>query len=702
MLRYHIFKQLALSTDSVPIIQLESCFLHPPWVAWLDISSNTLIALAFYLIAALIIYFIQHREDIPTNWVFSTLAITILSYATTHLIEIWNLWFSSDLFVGYLQAINAIISILIASLIIWLIPTILTIPSPNQLKLVNTELTREIKLREEVEKSVDHLNALLEKRVKNRTAALTWMNNKLCKTIKQHQKIEEKLQLTQFVVERSADAVFWITKDGKVIYVNDAACHSLGYSPEEMLDLTIHDINPDFPENSWYLHWNLLKKCGNLKIEAYHLTKHNQKFPVEITLNHLEFKGEEYQCAFARDISDRQKAEIALRQSEARERNKAEQLELALKELRQTQTQLIHTEKMSSLGQLIAGIAHEINNPISFIYGNTGYGKKYITDILELIGIYQKHYPNPESEIQSYIEEIELDFVKEDLPKIMSSMQMGAERIRSIVLSLRNFARLDESDKKLVNIHDGIDSTLLILKNRLNLVTGLAKGKKSEPIQVMQNYGDVPFVECYPGQMNQVFMNILNNAIDALEMSMLPNSWINQNQRLQHNFLDENKQDKTNNQKSLNQNLKNQNNNLSNSIEISVGASNNDYIVSSNKSFNKLLDLEKSNNQGKRKKPTISISTELVDDNLICIRIADNGIGINEEICQRIFDPFFTTKQVGKGTGLGLAISYQIVVEKHGGNIQCNSILGKGSEFVIQIPVKLNQQKKMKSLNKAG
>ena len=702
MLRYHTLKQSILSTDSVPIIQLESCFLHPSWVAWLETTSNTLIALAFYSIAALIIYFIQHRDDIQTNWVFSALAITILSYATTHLIEIWSLWHSSIFFIGYLPAINAIISILIATLIMWLIPKILTIPSPNQLELVNAELVRETKRREQAEKSVDRLNALLEKRVKNRTAALTWINNKLHKNIQKHQKIEEKLQLTQFVVERSADAVFWITKDGKLIYVNDAACHSLGYSPEEMLKLTIHDINPAFPQSSWSLHWNLLKKCGNLKIEAYHTTKHKQKFPVEITLNHLEFKGQEYQCAFARNISDRKKTETALRQSEARERNKAEQLELAFQELRQTQTQLIHTEKMSSLGQLIAGIAHEINNPISFIYGNTSYGKQYITDLLELIYLYQKHYPCPEPEIQSYIEEIELDFVKEDLPKIMSSMQMGAERIRSIVLSLRNFARLDESDKKLVNIHDGIDSTLLILKNRLNLVTGLAKGKKSEPIQVIQNYGDVPFVECYPGQMNQVFMNILNNAIDALEMSMLPNIWVNQNQRLQHNFLEGKKRNKTNKKKPLNLNLKNQNNHLNNSIEVSVGASRNDYIVNNKESFNQLLDIEKLNNQGKRKKPTISISTELVDDNLICIRIADNGIGINEKICQRIFDPFFTTKQVGKGTGLGLAISYQIVVEKHGGNIQCNSVLGKGTELVIQIPLKLKTQKKVTSLNKAG
>ncbi|MGD1698552.1 ATP-binding protein [Dapis sp. BLCC M229] len=697
MLRYFFLKNL----DRTLLLQVGDCWRDPPQLVWLQTTSNILITFAFYSIAALIIYFIHKRQDIERSWIIPILAICILSYATTHLIETWSLWYPSDLLSGLLQAVTAIISILIASIIVLLIPTALTIPSPNQLQLVNAELASEIKRRQQAEKSLQTINALLEQRVENRTRALTWLNNKLRQTVKEQVQVKEKLQLSQFAIERSADAIFWIAKDGKLIYVNDAACHSLGYSPEELLSMTIHEINSDFPKNSWSLHWNLLKKCGHLKIEAYHFNKHNHKFPVEITLNHLEFKGKEYQCLFARDISDRKKFEIALRNSEARERNKAEQLETALQELRQTQTQLIQTEKMSSLGQLVAGIAHEINNPISFIYGNISYSNQYIKDLLELIDIYQQHYPTPDAEIKSHIEEIELGFIKQDLPKIMSSMQSGAERIRSIILSLRNFARLDESEKKLVNIHDGINSTLLILKNRLNLVTGLATGIKSEEIQIIKNYGDLPLVECYPGHLNQVFMNVLNNAIDALEISILSNSWIAQNKQLSHTVLDMKKRSHIQSKTTLNISSKITNNNRQTSLE-NLGYSRKAWVVNSNKNSNQILDLAKQNHREKLKKPTISISTEIVDNNFISIRIADNGLGMNEQRSKQIFDPFFTTKPVGKGTGLGLAISYKIIVEKHGGNIQCNPALGEGCEFVIQIPVKLKKQEKVTSFHKAG
>ncbi|NES02898.1 MAG: PAS domain S-box protein [Okeania sp. SIO2F4] len=697
MLRYFFLNNL----DRTLLLQVGDCWRDPPQLVWLQTTSNILITFAFYSIAALIIYFIHKRQDIERSWIIPILAICILSYATTHLIETWSLWYPSDLLSGLLQAVTAIISILIASIIVLLIPTALTIPSPNQLQLVNAELASEIQRRQQAEKLVQTVNGLLEQRVENRTRALTWLNNKLRQTVKEQVQVKEKLQLSQFAIERSADAIFWIAKDGKLIYVNDAACHSLGYSPEELLSMTIHEINSDFPKNSWSLHWNLLKKCGHLKIEAYHFNKHNKKFPVEITLNHLEFKGKEYQCIFARDISDRKKAEIALRKSEARERNKAEQLETVLKELRQTQAQLIQTEKMSSLGQLVAGIAHEINNPISFIYGNISYSNQYIKDILELIDLYQQNYPTPDAEIQSHIEEIELGFVKEDLPKIMSSMQSGAERIRSIILSLRNFARLDESEKKLVNIHDGINSTLLILKNRLNLVTGLATGIKSEEIQIIKNYGDLPLVECYPGHLNQVFMNVLNNAIDSLEISILSNSWIAQNKQLSHTVLDMKKWSHIHSKTTLNISSKITNNNRQTSLE-NLGNSRKYWVVNSNKNSNQILDLAKQNHREKLKKPTISISTEIVDNNFICIRIGDNGLGMNEQISKQIFDPFFTTKPVGKGTGLGLAISYKIIVEKHGGNIQCNPALGEGCEFVIQIPVKLKKQEKVTSFQKAG
>lgn len=175
-------------------------------------------------------------------------------------------------------------------------------------------------------------------------------------------------------------------------------------------------------------------------------------------------------------------------------------------ELKQAQTHLIQTEKMSGLGQMVAGVAHEINNPVNFIYGNLNHASEYIQELIDLLNLYQQHYPHPNSEIQDYIKTIELDFIAEDLPKIFSSMKVGADRIRQIVLSLRNFSRLDEAERKPVNLHEGIDSTLLILHHRLK-----------DRIEIVKKYEDLLPVECYPAQLNQVFMNILSNAIDAVE-----------------------------------------------------------------------------------------------------------------------------------------------------------------------------------------
>jgi len=192
-------------------------------------------------------------------------------------------------------------------------------------------------------------------------------------------------------------------------------------------------------------------------------------------------------------------------------KQQAQKLAEALHELQTTQTQLIQTEKMSSLGQLVAGVAHEINNPVNFIYGNLSHVREYADDLLGMLHLYQQHYPNPDPEICDRAEEIDLEFLTEDMPKTLTSMNIGVERIRQIVMSLRNFSRLDEAEMKVVDIHEGIDSTLLILQHRLKLKSDAVD------IEVVKQYGDLPLVECYAGQLNQVFMNVLSNAIDALE-----------------------------------------------------------------------------------------------------------------------------------------------------------------------------------------
>ncbi|KAF3886376.1 MULTISPECIES: trifunctional serine/threonine-protein kinase/ATP-binding protein/sensor histidine kinase [Nostocales] len=322
------------------------------------------------------------------------------------------------------------------------------------------------------------------------------------------------------------------------------------------------------------------------------------------------------------EISDRKRVE-------AERQQKSLELEIALQELQHAQLQIVQNEKMSALGSLVAGVAHEINNPVGFIAGNLQPALDYIEDTFGLIDLYQQEYPNPSTVIQNKIAAIEFEYIREDLPKLIGSMKLGVQRIRDISTSLRIFSRADRDYKVPFHLHSGINSTILILKHRL-------KANDTRPaIEVVTDYGNIPEIECFPGQINQVFMNILANAIDAIEESFINGHGLPANSKIP-------------------------------TIAICT------YLTRSSNVMPMTHDEE-----------------QLTHDRVV-IQIQDNGIGMTEEVKQKMFDHLFTTKGVGKGTGLGLAIARQIVIEKHGGTIEVNSTLGEGTQFVITLPVKEN------------
>jgi two-component system, NtrC family, sensor kinase len=421
--------------------------------------------------------------------------------------------------------------------------------------------------------------------------------------------LAESEQRFRLLVESAQDLIWVVNAAGQYKFLNGATRTMFGYEPEEMLGRVFTEyLAPDQAEQSIQEFQRILQAGSTFQYESAFVAKDGRIFDTLVSA--IVIKDEQgnvvEMIGTMSDISDRKRSETQLRQQ-------AQRLEKTLTELQSAQSHLVQSEKMSSLGQLVAGVAHEINNPVNFIYANLNYANDYIQDLLKVVGFYQKHYPNPSPELQAEVETVELDFVMSDLPKLFTSMKVGADRIQKIVLSLRNFSRMDEAEYKPVDIHEGIDSTLMILQNR-------TKPRPEHPgIRINRNYDDLPQVECYAGQLNQVFMNIFSNAIDALEER----------------------------------------------------------------------DSERTLQEMAHVPSAISIYTEISNDDRVSIRIIDNGTGIPEAVRQRIFDPFFTTKPVGKGTGMGLAISYQVITEKHGGTLQCLSTPGQGTEFIIEIPLRV-------------
>ena len=305
---------------------------------------------------------------------------------------------------------------------------------------------------------------------------------------------------------------------------------------------------------------------------------------------------------------------VALTIESHRRHQETWKLKQALSDLAQTQLQLVQNEKMASLGNLVAGVAHEVNNPTGFLKGSVRNVQDYIQDLFEHLEVYQRYYPDAAEAVQENAEAIDLEFVIEDLPKLLGSMKGATDRIENISNSLRTFSRADTEHKVSANLHEGLDSTLLILKYRL-------KANDYRPaIHVVKNYGELPLVDCFPGQLNQVFMNVLANAIDVFDEAAQQLSF---------------------------------------------------------------AELEAQPQQ------VIIQTIALAEENTVEIHIRDNGMGMTEAVKAKIFDHLFTTKGVGEGTGLGLAIARQIVTEKHDGRITVNSVVGEGTEFIIELPIRL-------------
>jgi signal transduction histidine kinase len=657
------------------------CFLWKPELVWLHAGSDFLIGLAYYSIPLMLLYFVRQRQDVPFQGIFLLFSAFILSCGTGHLLEIWTLWHPVYWLSGLMKGITAIVSLYTASELVPLIPKALALPSPAELEAANVALEKQIVERKEAEYALRRAKQELEQRVDERTRELARANEVLQAEIIERQLAESALAERERYLAALAEVQHRLLslKEDKNYYTSilellgqsakashvyvfenfydrrgelwsrpcaqwyvphlydesdSAKCPYLPYEtclPRWTQILargeTIMGLVSEFPEQERFT----LEQMGILSLLVLPLCVNDQFFGFIVFDNCTTAKvwsasAVDLLRAAAAALSlqhERSKAEVALRRSEAQLREQATQLEQALNKIKETQTQLVQSEKMYSLGMMVAGIAHEINNPVGFVYGNITPASESLQDLLELVNLYREHYPNPVSVIQEYAETIDLDFVMDDLPKLLQSMKVGAERIRDIVASLRTFSRIDQGEMKQVNIHEGLDTTLQILQHRL-------KEKPGRPaIEVIKNYGRITSVECFSGQINQVIMNILANAIDALD-SMIISSENSESERLLAH--------------------------PSPQIQIHT----------------ELLNV--------RQCPSNSAS--------IVIRIIDNGPGMTERVRLLLFDPFFTTKPVGQGTGLGLSISYQIIVAKHGGQLRCVSAPGEGTEFIIEIPIR--------------
>ncbi|MEG4045897.1 PAS domain S-box protein [Microcoleus sp. Pol17_C1] len=329
-------------------------------------------------------------------------------------------------------------------------------------------------------------------------------------------KVRASEELFRTIFEDAPIAIYLANlDDNKLVRVNKTYYEMLGYTAEELLSKTFIELGhpDDYPKNLQVADSLERGEITHYQIELRQITATGKIVWVNVTATLIrDGEGKPiYNLGMIENITNRKISAAALQASESQLRKQAAQLQEAYEQLQNAQIQLVQSEKMSSLGQMVAGIAHEINNPATFINGNIAHTYNYFHDLIELLSLYQECYPSPVPQIAEKVKDLELDFLKEDLPKMLNSMRVGVERISNIVLSLRNFSRLDEAEMKLVDVHEGIDSTLLILQHRFH------QASIKSGIEIIKEYGKISNIYCCAGQLNQVFLNIISNAIDALE-----------------------------------------------------------------------------------------------------------------------------------------------------------------------------------------
>lgn len=418
----------------------------------------------------------------------------------------------------------------------------------------------------------------------------------------------EREQLLNAILKGMGDAVIVVNQNGGIQFLNQAAEYLTGWQINEARDCELATVFKIVDEQTHVLVDNPVTD----------VVQHEQVVYVDSPILLIAKDGTTRPIGYSAAPIKDNKGAIASIVLVFRDLTSSVQLnkinkvlEATVEDLKLAQSQLVQSEKMSSIGQMAAAIVNEMTNPVSLIFGNLPLNSKYFQDLLSLIQLYRTTYLNPPLEIEQLTEEIDLNFLKEDWKKLIDAMQGAAERLQEIVfslLSLRSFSKLDEFDLKTIDIHDYIDNILRILNYRL-------RGEENHPeIRVIRDYGQLPRVTCYASQLNQVLIHILSNAIDVLESQVSP----------------------------------------------------------------RIITIH---TEVKQEIPNNANSPKVI------IHISDNGCGMTEDVQRKIFDPFFTTKPLGSARGLGLSICYQVVVERHGGQIQCHSQVGQGTKFTIELPI---------------